>query len=94
MLTFSCARYLSKLADQTMSLISPEHSKALVWNQVDEDERIEGDADDDLERVDRMFAFEVAKTKEEEEGINPMPGFTVGFLALVHPNEKPIESSV
>lgn len=70
-----------------MSLISPEHSKALVWNQVDEDEGVEEGVDDYVERVDRMFAFEVAKTKEEEEGISPRLGFTVGFDALVRPSE-------
>lgn len=69
--------YLSKLADQTMILVSPEHSQTLVWNQDDEDMSIAEEAEEYVERIDRMFAFEVAKTKEEEEGILPKPGFTV-----------------
>lgn len=59
-----------------MALISPEHSRALVWND-EQDAGPQDDEDDSAEGVDRMFTFEVAKTKEEEESIAPQPGFTV-----------------
>lgn len=60
-----------------MALISPEHSRALVWND-EHDTGPQDDEDESAERVERMFTFEVAKVKEEEESIAPCPGFTVG----------------
>lgn len=75
--------YLSKLADQTMILISPEHSRALVWNEAEEDDNSTEDVEEHDERVDRMFSFEVAKTKEEDEGVIPKPGFTVCIWVFI-----------
>lgn len=65
-----------------MALISPEHSQALVWNEDEENVEDADEAEDYVERVDRMFTFEVAKTKEEEEGVVPKPGFTVSSYAF------------
>lgn len=38
------------------------------------------DSDDE---VDRLFTFEVAKTKEEQENVTPLPGFEVGGLLIL-----------
>ncbi|KAF7800147.1 hypothetical protein EIP86_011392 [Pleurotus ostreatoroseus] len=62
-------RYLTKITDQVVALISDEHANTIVWTEdadcpeMDEDEN------------DRLFTFEVAKTKEQEESVSVKPGF-------------------
>lgn len=66
-------RYLTKIADQILVLLSEEYASAIVWSEEETIETldlIEG-------AVDRMFTFEVAKTKEEKENVTPRPGFEV-----------------
>lgn len=59
--------------------MSDEHAKAIVWRRNDWDSDQETDDDEDG-GVDRLFAFEVSKTNEQEEGISIRPGFEVsGF---------------
>jgi hypothetical protein len=59
-----------------MVLVAPEHACRIVWkaeedsSTADVDE--EGEDDDD-----RMFSFEVAKTKEQDEDVQSKPGFVV-----------------
>jgi hypothetical protein len=69
-------RYLTKLCDQHVCLISDEDSANLVWkedaNQVADDE-----AEESFESYDRVFAFSVQQTNEEEETATAKPGFTV-----------------
>ncbi|KAJ7656315.1 hypothetical protein DFH06DRAFT_1091207 [Mycena polygramma] len=65
-------RYLTKIADQIACLISPEHARAIVWNDEAEDFPMEID-----EGVDRLFTFEVAKTNEQDEDVSVRPGFTM-----------------
>ncbi|KAH8977864.1 hypothetical protein EDB86DRAFT_3157238 [Lactarius hatsudake] len=76
-------RYLSKLCDQLVCLLSSEHSKALVWGNDDNNEADEEDGDDDggtstdSEQTDsdRFFRFQVAKTKDQEENVVARAGF-------------------
>ena len=72
-------RYLTKICDQLVCLLSAEHSQAIVW----------GDEVDDLagtplglenDEEARLFSFEVAKTNEQEENVTVRKGFTVGNL--------------
>lgn len=65
-------RYLTKLCDQVVSLISDEHANALEWG--DESEDIASELDDEM---DRMFAFQVSKTNEQEENVIVRQGFEV-----------------
>ncbi|KAJ6534677.1 hypothetical protein DFH09DRAFT_932195, partial [Mycena vulgaris] len=69
-------RYLTKIVDQVTCLISPEHARAIVWN--DEAEDLPMDID---EESDRLFTFEVAKTNEQDEDVSVRPGFTVSMHA-------------
>ena len=55
-------RYLTKLCDQLVCLLSAEHSQAIVW----------GDEVDD-----RVYDFMVTKTNEQEENVTARLGFTV-----------------
>lgn len=72
-------RYLTKICDQLVCLLSAEHSQEIVW----------GDEVDDLagtplgsenEEEARLFSFEVAQTNEQEENVIVRKGFTVGYL--------------
>ena len=74
-------RYLTKITDQVVCLLADEHAQAIIWR----DEVESDDEDTDEDEDDRLFAFEVSKTNEQEEGITSRPGFTV--------RGPPIESS-
>jgi hypothetical protein len=74
-------RYLTKICDQLVCLLSSEHSQAIVW----------GDEVDDLANTSlvskndyqaRLFSFEVAKTHEQEENVIVRQGFTVRYLII------------
>ncbi|KAM5540363.1 hypothetical protein V8D89_005821 [Ganoderma adspersum] len=67
-------RYLTKICDQVVCLMSDEHAKAIVWRRNDEDSDQESDDDEDG-GAGRLFAFEVSKTNEQEEGVTVHPGF-------------------
>ena len=71
----SCS-FLTKIADQTMCLISPEHAQKMVWKEA----AVEDDNADLDEDADRFFTFEVAKTNEQEEDVAVRPGIRVGTL--------------
>ena len=78
----SCS-FLTKIADQTMCLVSEAHAKAIVWNDtaVDESEKdaVMEDPDDDN---NRLFIFEVNKTNEQEESVKTRPGIRVSGQSL------------
>jgi hypothetical protein len=72
----SVLRYLTKICHQTMALVADNHAKRIVWGAEDESES-------DGESVsDRVFSFEIAKTKEKYEGVTSQPGFTVRLQRL------------
>lgn len=54
----------------------------MIWsNSISDDQLSESDEDD----TDRLFTFEVAKTKEQEEGVSVRQGFEVCYPSiLVH----------
>ncbi len=62
-------RYLTKLCDQIVCLLSSEHSQAIML----------GDEDDD-DSGRRLYDFIVAKTNDREENVIARPGFTVSFV--------------
>jgi len=67
-------RYLTKICDQVVALLSAEHSATIVWgDEDDEDENMDADAGND----DRLYTFEVAKRNEQEESASSRPGFQV-----------------
>ena len=67
-------RYLTKLCDQIVCLLSSEHSQAIVWGDEDDDDiSIDSDNDDS----GRLYDFVVAKTNDQEENVIARPGFTV-----------------
>lgn len=53
----------------------------MIWsNSVDDDQLSESDEDD----TDRLFTFEVAKTKEQEESVSVRQGFEVCHLTIFY----------
>lgn len=68
-----------KMCDQVTALISPEHARSIVWND-QEGENAIMDLDEDHDESSRLFTFEVAKTKEQEEAVQPRLGFKVSSV--------------
>jgi hypothetical protein len=73
-------RYLTKMCDQVIVLLSREYSSSIVW----------GNGDIDTESIDmytgntdRRFTFEVSKRNEQEEGAVARPGFQVPIPFVV-----------
>ena len=83
-------RYLTRIADQVVALISPEHSSKLAWKDIPDglasdidyqDENFSDDEDGAGIDCDRFFDFEVVITKDEDEGVVLSPGFSVSVNA-------------
>ena len=70
------SRYLTKICDQIVCLLSSKHSRAIVWEDEIEDP---DNFSLDLENFDsdRLFDFMVAKKSEQAEDIIARRGFTV-----------------
>ena len=66
-------RYLTKITEQVICLLSDDHSRSLVWDDAPD----ESPSDDWNMVSDRLFTFEVLKTQDQEEGIAARPGFKV-----------------
>ena len=73
------SRYLSKLCDQLVCLLSAEHSQAIVWGD-GVDDLAEASLDLEVDDSDRLFNFEVAKTHEQDENVIARQGFKVRYL--------------
>jgi hypothetical protein len=76
-------RYLTKLCDQLVCLLSSGHSQAIVWG--DEVDDLEDAASIDSDRdinSDRLCNYPVAKTTEQGENVVARQGFTVLYLII------------
>jgi hypothetical protein len=75
------SRYLTKLCDQLVCLLSSMHSQAIVWgDEVDDSADISLNSEDvDL---DQFFDFMVEKQSEQEEKVVVRQGFTVRRLII------------
>jgi hypothetical protein len=73
-------RFLTKICDQVTALISEDHAKSMIWSSPVSDDQLSEDDEDD---TDRLFTFEVAKTKEQEEGVSVRQGFEACYIS--HP---------
>lgn len=70
-------RFLSKLCDQIVALISDEHSESLVFKGNTEHIDMEFDDFDALDHSDRLFDFEVQQTGQQEDTATAGEGFKV-----------------
>ncbi|KAI9443992.1 hypothetical protein H4582DRAFT_2095349 [Lactarius indigo] len=81
-------RYLTKLCDQLVCLLSAQHSQAIVWgDEVDDmdDASINSENDDS----DRLYDFMVTETSEQEENVIARQGFTMNSSRLVNQPPPP-----
>ena len=70
-------RYLTKICDQVVALLSTDHTASIVWNDIHgEPESNTGSMDIYAGDSERLFTFEVAKTIEPERAVS-RPGFQV-----------------
>ncbi|KAH8993666.1 hypothetical protein EDB83DRAFT_2325213 [Lactarius deliciosus] len=83
-------RYLTKMCDQVVALLSADHSASIVWNDEDGDTN---SVDIDAGDSERLFAFEVAKTNEQEESAVSRPGFQMNS-SIIFPYEAPPDCPV
>ena len=73
-------RYLTKMCDQVVALLSAEHSASILWGDDDSDtESVDLETGDD----DRLFTYEVAKRNEQEESAVSRPGFQVILSSVI-----------
>jgi len=94
-------RYLTKLTDQLLVFVSPEHAESFVWKNApavkDDTSMFEGeddeDSDDDPFSSDCIFDFTVEKTAEQNEGVSMRPGFEVRSLIPDLTASEPMRSS-
>lgn len=78
-------RYLTKLCDQIICLISAGHSEAIVWG----DEVDYAGPDSENDESDRLFDFTLAKTNKQEENVVARQGFTMTSPHLIAPPTQP-----
>ena len=76
------SRYLTKICDQLVCLLSSEHSQAIVWgdSEVDSDNQDASDTSDIFDS-DRLFNFTVEKKSDREENVTARQGFTVCYFS-------------
>ncbi|KAI0280129.1 hypothetical protein BGY98DRAFT_965783 [Russula aff. rugulosa BPL654] len=79
-------RFLTKICDQIIALLSPEHSKSIVWNDEESDAE---SVDMSTCEFDRVYSFEVAETNEQEENAVSYPGFQMDSHHVMH-HEVPL----
>ncbi|KAF8548835.1 hypothetical protein OG21DRAFT_670471 [Imleria badia] len=81
-------RYLTKMCDQVVSLISSEHAKTIIWSEEDSKDEDTLEVDDD--ESGRIIDFEVAQTNEQEETVVVRKGFKADLPAIALP-KAPVE---
>ncbi|KDQ16740.1 hypothetical protein BOTBODRAFT_53828 [Botryobasidium botryosum FD-172 SS1] len=74
-------RYLSKITDQLLALMSPEDAQAIVWSDGPDD----FEAEEDMPDPDRFYTFEVSKTKDQQEDVKMSTGFMIGCRDIRSP---------
>ncbi|EIW81353.1 hypothetical protein CONPUDRAFT_55755 [Coniophora puteana RWD-64-598 SS2] len=82
-------RYLSKICDQTMALMSADYAQSIVWKESEDDDTY---VESDDEGPERMYAFEVCKTNEQEESVTVRPGFTTS-APMIAPAERRLDKA-
>jgi hypothetical protein len=70
-------RYLTKICDQVVALLSSKHSTSIVWNEEDDGGYDTESEDIDVGDSDRLVTFVVEKTNDQEEGAESRLGFQV-----------------
>ncbi|KAI6095859.1 hypothetical protein F5141DRAFT_1012708, partial [Pisolithus sp. B1] len=75
-------RYLTKMCDQVVALISSAHAQTIVWSDGDED-------DDEDDKGGRIINCIVDRTTEQEESVQVREGFKVGSRHITYAEPAP-----
>ena len=71
-------RYLTKLCDQLVCLLSAEHSQAIVWGDSDKvDDLDDLSLDSENDDSELLIDFTVEKRDKQDESVMVRQGFTV-----------------
>ena len=71
-------RYLTKLCDQLVCLLSAEHSQAIVWGDSDKvDDLDDLSLDSENDDSELLIDFTAEKRDEQDESVIVRQGFTV-----------------
>ncbi|KAI0247518.1 hypothetical protein BJV78DRAFT_1380231 [Lactifluus subvellereus] len=76
-------RYLTKLCDQLVCLLSAEHSQAIAWDDEDKDDDHVSTHSEESDNVNWLHYVEVVKANDQEENVAARPGFTMSSRLLV-----------
>ena len=74
-------RYLTKMCDQVIALLSTKHTTSIVWGGEDSDTESEA-IDIDESDTDRRFSYKVTKRIEQEESATLRSAFKVDFSSI------------
>ncbi|KAI9460720.1 hypothetical protein F5148DRAFT_255942 [Russula earlei] len=79
-------RYLTKICDQLVALLSPSHSSGIVWHDQDSGpESINVESDDDSDGLFMVNGGEIS----EQENVVARPGFQINSPYIVPPEHSP-----
>ncbi|VDC04820.1 unnamed protein product [Peniophora sp. CBMAI 1063] len=86
-------RYLTKLTDQVVALISDAHAEKLVWKETTS---ADTETSSDEDESDRLFTFQVSKTVAQEENVTARPGFRMTLPAGIelHPSRSTLDGAL
>ncbi|KAG9093053.1 hypothetical protein FS749_015175 [Ceratobasidium sp. UAMH 11750] len=70
-------RYLTKLCDQVVALVSPSQVESFVWDARLQNAAAPSELTGDRSGGSRVYSFEVLTSLEQEESVVASPGFTV-----------------
>lgn len=75
-------RYLTKISDQILCLMSDAQNQAFIWDHEEDNACHNGSTLDQIDKEDgdRMYTFEITQINEQEENVVSRQGFRVIHL--------------
>ncbi|KAJ7087696.1 hypothetical protein C8R43DRAFT_1244821 [Mycena crocata] len=83
-------RYLTKICDQVICLISSEHAQSIVWS----DEAEDAVTSEATNKSRRLYKFKVEKTNEQEETVTVRPGFELKTTLLAGDRNTVLDAAI
>ncbi|KAI6143615.1 hypothetical protein BKA82DRAFT_2416446 [Pisolithus tinctorius] len=70
-------RYLTRMCDQIVALVSSEHARRMVWSEIGDNGDDDDDCVDEDDENDRIIRCVVQRTTEQEESVQVREGFKI-----------------
>ncbi|KAI6161871.1 hypothetical protein EDD17DRAFT_1480245 [Pisolithus thermaeus] len=82
-------RYLTRMCDQIVALVSSEHARRMVWSDVGDGDEDDEDCIDEDDEGDRIIRCVVQRTTEQEESVQVRDGFKMAseHISQMEPSE-------